>query len=627
MLEDGGELMLPFSWQGVRLHSAGVQALRMHTVAGERGVGLVAYDEAGAPVISVEAVALRAVDDAQLRAASRPLYSLAWRRVELPAAGPEPTVADFRSHASEALVDAVDGALRRAQEWLADEGRTDARLTFLTEGAVSTGEGEDANPTGAALWGLLRTAQSEHPGRFALLDLDRSEASRARLDAALAAGAEQPQLALRNGVALVPRLTRAMAGEAEGAGDPFDSEATVLLTGGTGGLGAAIARHLVAEHDVRHLILASRSGSDAPGAAELGQALEELGAETVRIESCDIGDRERLRALLDSIPASRPLGAVVHSAAVLDDGVLDSLDRERLARVLAPKAEAAWHLHELTRELELSRFVVFSSMAGLVGTAGQGNYAAANAFLDALAAHRRAAGLPATSIAWGALQVGSTMVEIERAELIVEQVRRRLGVVPMALERAIEMFDAALVTEEPLLAPIEFDPAALRSRAAEGGLSPLLAELARVPARAPRETVSLAQRLDGVPEDEHEALVLELVREHAAAVLGHAEAEAIDPERPFQELGFDSLAAVELHNRLGVATGSSLPPTLVFDYPSAAALAAYLLAGLVPGEGEAANGDSGGLEEAEAEEAIERIDEMDVDELIEHGLALQGEDD
>ena len=433
-LEDGGELLLPFSWQGVRLHAAGAAALRARTVAGERGRGLVAYDEDGAPVISIEAVALRAVDEAQLRAAGQPLYSLAWRRVELAAGAADPVVvADFRSLGTEDAGDATEAAMRRAQEWLADPDRAGARLAFLTEGAVSAAEGEDANPVAAAIWGLLRTAQAEHPGRFALLDVDGgAQVARGRLDAALAAGGEQPQLALRDGVALAPRLARFAAGGAEAAGEPFDPGATVLITGGTSGLGAVIARHLVAGHGVRHLLLASRSGAEAPAAAELAAALGELGAETVRIESCDVADRDQLRSLLDSIPARHPLGAVVHSAAVLDDGVLGSLDRERLDRVLAPKAVAAWNLHELTRELGLSRFVVFSSLAGLLGTPGQANYAAANAFLDALAAHRRAAGLPAISIAWGALDAGGTLVADEQAELVVKQVRRRLGVVPMS---------------------------------------------------------------------------------------------------------------------------------------------------------------------------------------------------
>ncbi len=209
-------------------------------------------------------------------------------------------------------------------------------------------------------------------------------------------------------------------------------------------------------------------------------------------------------------------------------------------------------------------------------------------------------------------------------EQVAKQVRRRLGVVPLPLARALEMFDAAIASDESLLAPVELDTPALRAQAGEGALPVVLGELVRAPARPLHDTVSLAQRLADLPEDEHAAAVLELVREHAAAVLGHASGEAIEPERPFQELGFDSLAAVELRNRLGAATGSPLPPTLVFDYPSAAALADHLLAGLAPGGGDRGPSDGGEVAGPEADEEIERIDGMDVDELIEQGLALRG---
>ena len=629
-VEREGGLALPFSWQGVRLHSGGAATLRARLVAGERGSGLVAFDEAGAPVISVENVALRAVDSAALRAASRPLFSLAWRATELAGEpGPDPAIADFRAAETtmpQGLADVLGEALRRVQEWLADESVAGSRLTFLTEGAVSCAEGEDANPVAAALWGLVRTAQAEHPGRFALLDLDRDEASRGRIDAALAAGAEEPQLALRRGAALAPRLVRAAPAAAEEAGlAPLDPAATVLISGGVSGLGAAVARHLVASRGARHLVLLSRRGIEAPGAAELRASLEGAGAESVRVEACDVADRDRLAALLDSIPAEHPLGVVIHSAAVLDDGVIESLDRERLGPVLAAKAEAAWHLHELTRGGELSQFVVFSSLAGLLGTPGQANYAAANAALDALVAHRRAQGLPGTSIAWGALDVATALVEGPEAERVAEQVRRRLGIAPLPLARALELFDAATALDEPLLAAVDFDARVLRAQAREGVLPAIQRDLVRAPARRAAETVSLAQRLAGVEPDQREAVVLELVRGHAAAVLGHSSAEAIEPDRPFQELGFDSLAAVELRNRLGAMAAAPLPPTLVFDYPTAAALAGHLLAELAPGEGGASRGDGAGRpSEPEEDEEIERIDSMDVDELVERSLAAQG---
>ncbi|HWA55475.1 MAG TPA: beta-ketoacyl reductase, partial [Solirubrobacterales bacterium] len=565
---------------------------------------------------------------ALLKAARRPLYSLAWRPAELGADAPAAVeVADFRQIALPTAdpLDVAADALQRAQDWIAAEDRDDeARLVFLTEGAAATTADEDANPVAAAVWGLVRTAQSEHPGRFSLLDVDRSEASRAALEAAIAAGAREPQLALRAGRALAPRLARAVDG-GEGGAEPLDPARTVLVTGGTSGLGAALARHLVERQGARHLLLLSRRGSEAPGAAELAAELREAGAESVRIEACDIADRDSLRSLLGSIATDRPLGAVIHSAAVLDDGVLSSLDRDRLARVFAAKVEGARNLHELTREQELSRFVLFSSLAGLLGAAGQANYAAANSFLDALATHRRAQGLPGQSIAWGALGIASLLGSVAEAEQVAEGVRRRLGVVPLPVERALELFDEAAALGQPLLAAVDFDPPALRRQARDGALLPALRDLVRLPAKRMVDTVSLPERLAGIPPEEWETVTIELVREHAAAVLGHASAEAIEPDRPFRELGFDSLAAVELRNRLGALSVVPLPPTLAFDYPSATALARHLLAEQVPGGGAGATPEDG--VGAAEEEAIERIDEMDVDELIEHSLTLQGSEE
>jgi acyl carrier protein len=351
---------------------------------------------------------------------------------------------------------------------------------------------------------------------------------------------------------------------------------------------------------------------------------------------------------------------VIHSTAVLDDGVLESQDGERLARVMAPKAEAAWHLHELTAGLELSHFVLFSSAAGLLGNPGQAGYAAANAFLDALAQRRRAEGLSGLSIAWGALDVGTTLLGDEEAARVAGLVRRRLGVTPIEAQRAAGLFDAALSLEVPLLAVVDFDLAALRESAAAGGLAPLQRDLVRAPARRQRQR-SLAERLATVAAEEREGVVLSLVREQVAAVLGHGSADDVDPERPFGDLGFDSLAAVELRNRLGAATGLRLRPTLVFDYPSVASLAQHLLAEAMPDAATAAAADpgerafrqalaevplsrlreagliedlvelvgaGGGLADSPEEAgSIDQIDELDADELIERTLAQVAEGD
>ena len=656
-------LEMPFAWQGVRLHRRGAAALRVRISPGAQGASLVGFDEAGAPAISIEAALTRPAEPGRFDIASRSLYRVEWKAAQPPSSnGTLPRFAilgevevpglDAECHADldaffasieagerEGNVDAVvvdfraagagedvpvaalaasARALDLAKAWAADEAAPGARLTFLTEGAIAGAAGSVSRLASSPLWGLVRSAQSEHPGRFALVDVDGSSAALASLPAALVAGAREPQLAIRGGELLAPRLAR-VGGEVADrpSAEPIEPGETVLITGGTTGLGATVARHLAA-NGARHLLLVSRRGGDVPGAKELRAELEQLGAETVRIAACDVADREQLEALLGSIEEKCPLGAVVHSAAVVDDGVLGSLDAERLAGVMAPKAEAAWHLHELTRGMGLSRFVLFSSVAGVLGGPGQANYAAASTFLDALAAHRHAEGLAATSLAWGALGVESDLLAEEELKEITERVRLRGGLVPMARERALALFDTAGALGESLLVPVEFDWTVLRARAKDGPVAPLFRDLIRVSVRSVSEKGSLVERLAGVPEGEREALVVDLVRGHAAAVLGHASAEAVEPDRAFQELGFDSLAAVELRNRLGVSTGLRLSPTLVFDYPSASAIAAYLLAEISPGSGDAGDSDEIAFREALARTPVSRLREAGLmEDLIE----------
>src|SRR6187551_321452 len=363
----------------------------------------------------------------------------------------------------------------------------------------------------------------------------------------------------------------------------LDPGSTVLITGATGVLGSQVARHLATEHGARHLLLVSRSGKGAEGAAELQAELEGLGAET-RIEACDVSDREQLAALLETISAEHPLGAVIHAAGALADGTIEAMGSEQVGSVFAPKVDAAWHLHELTVDLDLSAFVMFSSVAGAMGTPGQANYAAANVFLDSLAAHRRAEGLPATSIAWGYWEEESGMTShLSEADLARMQ---RVGIAALSNEQGLALFDTALAAEPPLVLAAPFDRVGLQTMAAAGMLPPILSGLVRTAAR--RRTAasgSLAVKLAALPEAEREDYVLELVRSETAAVLGHGSSADVEPGRAFKDLGFDSLAAVELRNRLGATTGLRLPATLVFDYPSAAAIGSYLL-----GEASASSG-------------------------------------
>jgi acyl transferase domain-containing protein/NADPH:quinone reductase-like Zn-dependent oxidoreductase/NADP-dependent 3-hydroxy acid dehydrogenase YdfG/acyl carrier protein len=361
---------------------------------------------------------------------------------------------------------------------------------------------------------------------------------------------------------------------------------TVLVTGGTGTLGAVLARHLVTEYGVRHLVLSSRRGADSPGAAELVAELTGWGA-TVTVAACDAADRGALEVLLGSVPPEHPLTAVVHAAGVTDDAPLDVLTPEQVDTVLRPKTDAAWNLHELTRDAGLSAFVLFSSLAGTLGNPGQAHYAAANAYLDALATRRRAEGLPATSLAWGLWERESAMTgklgTAEHARM------RRAGMAPLTTEQALGLFDEAFGGPLPVAVPARFDTAALRSQAGAGRLPAVFGQLVRAPKRRAAGAAassddghSLRGRLAQLPQEEQADAVLDLVRGEVAVVLAHGSPASIDPARAFKDLGFDSLTGVELRNRLNVAAGLRLPPTMIFDHPTVEALAAYLHSELAP---------------------------------------------
>ncbi|WP_459545865.1 type I polyketide synthase [Nocardia sp. X0981] len=608
-----GRLPLPFSFGGVRLYSPGAAAVRVRVIpTGSGRIRLVAVDDTGAPVLGIDSLISRPVDAEALRGAAgnRPaLAEVEWVPVsagfghsavpvavlgtsavsaaggrfadlaELLTAETMPEVVVWAPVGGDTGADdtvarahtGVTATLELLRRWQAEPRLSAARLVVLTRGAATV-SGESPDPAAAAVAGLLRSAQFEHPGRFVLLDTapgaDPDEET-----VAAAAASEEPELAVRDGVRYVPRLRR-RAGRAAAAAPDF-GPGSVLITGGTGGLGAEVARHIVVAHGVRRLVLVSRRGDRAPGVAELVGELAAAGAR-VRVAACDIGDRAALAALLADLTGEFAPSAVIHSAGVLDDGTVETLTAEQLDRVLAAKADAAWNLHDATRDRELAAFVLFSSLAGVAGSPGQGNYAAANAFLDALATRRHAAGLPAVSIAWGSWNQGSGMTSALDDTAMSRMAR--MGVRPLATADGLALFDRATEAAAPLVVATDFDTEALAARAREGSLPRLLHAMVTVPVRRAADTTgSLARRLAAAAPAEHEAIVLSVVCAEAAGVLGHISADAIDPAAPFSELGFDSLAGVEFRNRLGKATGVQLPSTLVFDHPTATAVAAFVL--------------------------------------------------
>ncbi|UCM87589.1 type I polyketide synthase [Streptomyces marincola] len=492
-----------------------------------------------------------------------------------------------------AVHDATRAALALVREWLAEDRLAGVPLVVATRrGVDASAPGAEAGAAGvtdvaaAAVWGLLRSAQSESPGRLVLVDLESEADLHPEVLSAVLATAE-PQSAVRGGGVSVPRVRRAAARGAAGpGGGRWRPDGTVLITGGTGSLGGLFARHLVERHGVRHLLLLSRRGEDAPGARELVAELRGLGA-GVTVAAVDAADREALAAVLADVPADRPLRGVLHAAGLIDDGLVAALTPERLAAVLRPKVDAAWHLHELTRDGEVSAFVLFSSIAGVIGGAGQANYAAANAFLDGLAAYRARLGLPATSAAWGLWEQSSGITgELSDADLA--RIARagfrpvQAGSGPALLDRALESPFAA-----PVLTPL--DVAALRERPAQAPV--VLRGLAggavrRVARNTPGVSAAgLAQRLDALDEGERLDAVLGVVREAMGAVLGHADPSGLGAEEPFAQLGFDSLTSVELRNRLGSDVGLTLPATVIFDHPTPAALAAFVLDAVRAGGG------------------------------------------
>ncbi|AXK36869.1 SDR family NAD(P)-dependent oxidoreductase [Streptomyces armeniacus] len=674
---DSDEALLPFAWSGVRLHGSerAPRSLRVRlTPLGQDTVRMTGWDEAGRVVVTVDSVTARPVSLATL-AGTRPaaadcLFAVDWTPAgPTPAAvpadrmavigGPEPEFGDPAVRSCPGLASLAapeEGAaeppawvlvpvrtpeggtpaeaartvthqvLSLLRDWLAADRPPACRLALVTRGAVAARPGEGADPALAAVWGLVRSAQAEHPDSFALVDLG-TESDASLLGGALAL--DEPQVALRDGTFLVPRAARRPA---RTDGRLCDPESTVLVTGGTGGLGSVVARHLAREHGVRHLLLASRRGMSADGAPALVEELTDLGVR-VRVAECDVSDRDAVAALLASVPEEHPLGAVVHSAGVLEDSLITSLTGAALDRVLRAKADSAWHLHELTAgtagtantaESSLEAFVLFSSLAGVLGGPGQGNYAAANAFLDALAAARRAAGLPATSLAWGLWEQPGDMTghlsESDTSRLAGS------GVVALSAEEGLQLLDATLGTPEAVLLAARLDLAAVRTQTEAGMAPPPLRGLLRdAPSGGAPNAGATVEALAGMSAGDRENEVLRLVRGETAAVLRYPDADAVPPDRPLKDVGLDSLGAVQLRNRLNTATGLQLPATVIFDHPTPRTVASLVLRELFPSDDPPAHAGTGPEDHGGAFDPAAGIDDLDAEELVR--LSLRGDRD
>jgi len=325
--------------------------------------------------------------------------------------------------------------------------------------------------------------------------------------------------------------------------------------------------------------LVSRRGEQADGVAQLVAELQDAGA-LVSVLACDVGDSDAVAKLLAQVPARYPLRGVFNAAGVVDDGLISSLTPDRIDAVLRAKVGGAWNLHELTQDLDLSAFVMFSSMAGIVGAPGQGNYAAANSFLDGLAAHRRAHGLPGLSVAWGLWEQASTMTQHLGGRDLARM--SRVGLAPLSSQQALTLFDDAMLADRSVVVAARLDTAVLAAHGA--ALPPIMRQLAA--ARPARRVIvdagtavsmsGLRARMQGLTAEQRHRELVDLVCSNAATVLGHPDATDINADQVFQDLGFDSLTAVELRNRLKTTTGLTLSPTLIFDYPTPAALAEHL---------------------------------------------------
>jgi acyl transferase domain-containing protein/NAD(P)-dependent dehydrogenase (short-subunit alcohol dehydrogenase family)/acyl carrier protein len=588
-------------WYGERTH-ASLAALTLVEQATDASICDIVYaDRHGRPLAHIEGFTTRRAPRERLLRASvgADLYRVEWRPAALPSTN---TVARLAIIGSElaghvdvaALLAAIDAGeplpdvvvLARLdpiasptlaaeqlqadlQTWLRDARLADTRLAILTRHAIEVRPGEGvADLHHAPTWGMARALMAEHPERrITLVDIDHAEPSLVELSRVLTS--DEPQLALREGECLLPQLAR-VPSTTDRLQPGWHRNHTVLITGGTGELGSRLAQHLVDMHGVQRLVLLSRRGLAAPNAEQLRVELSAAGAH-VEIVAGDVGDRETVRALLDSLPTEAPLSAVFHLAGVLADGLVDDLDPERIERVFRPKVDGALHLDALTRERDLAAFVLFSSASGTLGNAGQSNYAGANACLDALASARRAAGHPAISLAFGPWSVAGMAASLSPA--VLAQMRRR-GVAPLSMEGGFAQLDAALARPESTIVAIHLELEQLDAPAS------MLRELAarHIARQAPSTEPTpepVAARLAALPEDRRHPFILELVRRELAGVLD-LDIAHVQPDHEFSRLGLDSLTAIELRNRLVRLTGANVTSTSCFEHPTCQAMAEFI---------------------------------------------------
>ncbi|MFB7293986.1 SDR family NAD(P)-dependent oxidoreductase [Actinacidiphila glaucinigra] len=585
LAESVRETVLPFVFSDVTVHSTGARHVRVWIKPEKIGVRVEIRNLDNEPVVSIGSLISRPATPAQLDTGSdveNSLWCIDWEPLALCANdcdlsvvqydwimkdhGPVPEIVFWRVPDAMPTKDTTIMVLEVLQRWLTLERFSAAHLVVLTHDAMAVVPGEYVqNVAHSAVWGLVRAAQAENPGRFTLVDSPTEHGLAAVL------GTCEPEIAFREGKALRPRLRAAEFSPR--TDNTWAGTGTVVITGGTGGLGSLVARHLVADQGVRNLLLVSRQGLTQT-ASSLREELLKLGA-NARIAACDVADRAALTLLLE---AERDITAIVHAGGVLDNAVITAMTPQQISRVFEAKVKGTWNLHAATLDRKISAFVLFSSAAGLTLGAGQGAYAAGNSFLDGFASYRHSLGLPATSIAWGLWE--HTAVLNEGGGAVTRHRMDRLGMPPLRTSDALSLLDRSVSAGVGHAVALRLNPKSLSARVDE--IPPVLRSLVDEPVRlplgrAPRVEVDLGtQRPDVSFAQPDQEDLLPMVRSYVASILGFQSPDDIEPEQDFRELGFDSLMSIEFRNSLSGAVGFTLPASLVFEYRNCEAIAAYL---------------------------------------------------